>query len=192
MHQSDREGQEGPADLIIPAGYPHGYIQDEDEDEDGGKDEDQDAAGTSLRALASRLSPRELVFAEAYVGECRFNATKAAKVAGYADNQHTNALACRVRQRPRVAAYIDALVRAASPPVHAILAELADVGFSEFRDHIEIVRDPRTQEVVRVRMDLRSKVEALHILAKANKLLTERIEQETRAEVLVREYPEGV
>ena len=155
-------------------------------------EEEVQAEVSPLSVLAAKCSHRERAFAEAYVGPARFNSSRAAVMVGYSDSQWIRATAAKIKHRPAVMAYIQALLAAASPPPEAILAELADVAFSEFRDHIEITRDQRTGEVVRVKMDLRSKVEALHILAKARKLLVDRVEQEVHGEVLVREYPEGI
>ena len=55
-----------------------------------------------------RLTPRQRAFVEAYLGECRYNATKAALAAGYSP-KHPRQSAHQVRRSPRVAAVIKRL-----------------------------------------------------------------------------------
>lgn len=121
-----------------------------------------------------RLSPKQQAFVLAYIGEAKFNATKAAIMAGYseksaADNGHN------IRQNPIVAARIQEHLDSLAAPAGAILVELADVAMSEWRDFLQIKRD-KDGEIIDARMDLSSKVKALEVLAKAHGLLTDRVD----------------
>lgn len=149
------------------------------------------ASSEDLDELAKALTAKERLFAQAYCGEARRNATKAAEIAGYKDGPGLRVTATRLLAKANVRAYIDAFLAAYSASAQEVLAELTDVAMAEWKEFISIKRD-KDGEIVDVRMDLRSKVEALNILAKSHKLLTDKIDHSGEVGVTVREYPEGL
>lgn len=149
--------------------------------------------GPSLEDLANALNPRQRAFAEAFVGEARFNATEAARIAGYkAAKRHSlETQGWENRRKPEVSAYIEAMLLARSASQGQVLAELTDVGMGEWKHFVTIKRD-REGEIVEARMDLRAKVNALEILAKAHGMLTDKKQITTDGVAVLAFYPEGV
>ena len=120
-----------------------------------------------------RLSPRRKAFADAYLGRARFNAAKAARMAGYspaaADREGYRQL-----RNAEVAAYVKAQLESRAMSEEAVLAELADVAGAEWRDFLSERSD--LNGGTEVKMDLSAKVKSLEILAKAHKLLTDKVQ----------------
>lgn len=137
-----------------------------------------------------KLTAKQKAFADAYVGPAKLNGTEAARIAKYKGSDGTlRVVAHENLTKPNVRAYIDDLLTADSMTAVEVLREISDVARSEWRDHLQIVTDPKTDEVVFVKMDLRSKVNALELLGKAHKLFTDKIESQNT--VLIREYADG-
>lgn len=122
----------------------------------------------------STLNPKQRAFVDAYVGEARFNATKAARMAGYSEKSaHTTGW--ELLQKPEIAVHVKQALESRAMSSEAVLAELADVASSEWRDHIIVRTNPRTGETMDVKMDLGSKVRSLEVLAKAHGLLKDNV-----------------
>jgi hypothetical protein len=77
------------------------------------------------------LADRERLFVTAYLGQARFNATKAAQAAGYA---HPDRLGTRIRHRPRVARYIDAELKRRAMSAEEIVETLSAIARRPGRD----------------------------------------------------------
>ncbi len=79
---------------------------------------------------ARKIDPKEREWAERYVGACRFNASKAAKLSGFSERQ-----AWTLRDKPAVRAYAGALMAEAAAKLHLsrdnIIAEIGRVAFSD-------------------------------------------------------------
>lgn len=132
-----------------------------------------------------KLTLKQEAFIAAYLGDAKGVAVEAARQAGYKnpkpsaeDNMRNPAILARVSQHV-AAKYADA---------DTVLAELTDVALAEWRDFITIKTNPKTGEVVEVRMDLAAKVKSLELLAKFHQLLIER----QVVDVNVREHRVGV
>lgn len=134
------------------------YYQDGREDTDVAIFEEYDGV---------ELTPDEVSFVNYYVGEARYNATKAwSMVRGRtADRAH----ASRVMHRPHIQKAIKYRLEAAGATAEAALAELSDVAFAEFHDFIDVKM--KNGEIISVRMDLSSKVRALETIVKVHGLL---------------------
>lgn len=141
------------------------------------------------------LGQRQKAWINAYTGQVdgvqKFNATAAARYAGYGDPEQSGY--ANKKNAEIMARVSDILSTHALSPAE-VLAELADVAGSEWRDHVTIRTDPRTGETLDVKMDLGSKVKSLEVLAKAHGLLTDRVQHS--GEIGVRRYigvdPEAV
>jgi phage terminase small subunit len=121
------------------------------------------------------LTPKQQAFVMAYIGEARFNAAKAAKMAGYSEASARQRGYELVTNRD-IAARIKAELATMAIPAEAVLVELADVATAEWRDFVTVRTNPKTGEAIEVKMDLGSKVKALETLAKAHGLLTDRVD----------------
>ncbi len=120
------------------------------------------------------LTNKQTDFVLAYIGECRFNATKAAIKAGYSEKS-ASSLGYQLLQNPLVSTRIKQELDSRAMTAEAVLAELADVASAEWRDFLQIKTHPVTGDIVDARMDLRSKVDALELLGKHHQLFTDKL-----------------
>jgi phage terminase small subunit len=131
------------------------------------------------------LTLKQERFIAAYLGDAHGNATEAARIAGYTnpiisakDNMRNHAVRARVAEH----------VAKFSISADQVLEELADVGFADWRDFIEVIQRDREGNPVRVRMDLSNKVKALELLGKYHQLFVER----QQVDVNIRDHRIGV
>lgn len=106
----------------------------------------------------SKLSGKLPAFVEAYVGEARFNATEAARLAGYA---HPESSAGDNMQNPAVLEAIEERLEEMRAGANEVLAELTYMAFAREDDGWVRPSD---------------KVRALELLAKFHKVYVERVE----------------
>ena len=119
------------------------------------------------------LRPKEKRFVEFYLGEAKFNGTKAAKLAGYSANSAT-AIASENLRKPHIIAYMRELQETEGLNEFQTLAELRDVAYSDWRDHVQVIVDGHGNETAI--LQLRDKVKALELLAKIQGLTVDRHE----------------
>jgi phage terminase small subunit len=117
-----------------------------------------------------KLNPKQEAFVLAYIGEARFNATKAATIAGYSN---ASKYGSDLRKNPEISARIAAELTARSLTAEEVLHELTDVATAEWRDFVQVRTNPKTSEVLDVRMDLSAKIKSLELLGKNHKLFTD-------------------
>lgn len=122
------------------------------------------------------LTHKQQVFINAYLGEARGNATEAARIAGY---KQPVVQGYENLRKPHIAALVREPVEAMGITVEKVLNELADIGFSPWRDFLIIKRNMKGEEV-EVRMDLTNKVRSLELLGKHLGMFTERVEVDVR------------
>lgn len=78
--------------------------------------------------MANGLSPKQEAFISAYLGSCRFNATKAAEVAGYADpNTQGPRLLVNVGIKDRIAIWRDEVKESAIADMNYRVARLHEL-----------------------------------------------------------------
>lgn len=140
---------------------------------------------TTAHGQRKQLTLKQERFVAAYLGEAKGNATEAARIAGY---KHPHVAGSQTLANPRIAARVKQDVEKAGITAEAILAELADVGFADWRDFIEVIARDKTGKPTRVRMDLSNKVKALELLGKHHQLFTEKQE----IDINVREHRRAV
>jgi hypothetical protein len=121
------------------------------------------------------LTPKQTRFVAAYLATDG-NATEAAKIAGYSGDSDTlKVTGSRLKHHPEVAKTIREQLDAAGATVEVIVAELLAIATAEWRDFLEIRTNPRTGEVISVKMDLTTKERALEFLGKCHGLGTEQV-----------------
>lgn len=123
--------------------------------------------------MANGLTNKQIAFVVAYIGEARFNATRAAEIAGYSKARQSGS---ETLSNPVVAARIADELKARSITGDGVLAELTDIATADWREFVHIKTNPKTGATIEVSMDLGAKVKSLEILAKAHGLLTDRID----------------
>ncbi|MCC6314200.1 MAG: terminase small subunit [Thermomicrobiales bacterium] len=125
--------------------------------------------------MANGLTTKQEAFVDAYIGEARFNATKAALMAGYSERSARQE-GSRLLSNDDISARISEELRRRSMPGDAVLAELTDIATANWREFVTIKTNPKTGAQIEVSMDLGAKVKSLEILAKAHGLLTDKID----------------
>lgn len=122
------------------------------------------------------LTGKQLAFISAYLGEARFNATQAARIAGYAGDD--NALAVQGHdnlRNPKIAGAVEARLAELHMSDKEVLVELADIARSDWRDHLVIKRDREGNEIEAYLL-LKDKIRALELVGKYHKLFTDKTE----------------
>ena len=132
-----------------------------------------------------RLTLKQEAFIAAYLGAAKGNATEAARIAGY---KHPNVQGAQNLAKPSIAARVADHVARKYADADTVLAELTDVALAEWREFISVKTNPKTGEVIDVKMDLAAKVRSLELLAKFHQLLIER----QVVDVSVREHVRAV
>ncbi len=121
------------------------------------------------------LTAKQQAFISAYIGPAKFNATKAALIAGFTE--------ASARQRgyelvnnSDIAARVKAELSSRALSADAVLDELSDIATADWRDFVTVRRNPRTAEIIDSKMDLSNKVKALELIGKAHGIFTDRID----------------
>lgn len=125
--------------------------------------------------MANGLTTKQEAFVLAYIGKARFNATKAAEMAGY-PTRSAYQRGHELVKNSEIAARIKAELESRAVPAQAVLDELASVAMAPWEAFIKTVTDPKTGTELPVALDLSNKVRAMEILAKAHGLLTDKID----------------
>jgi phage terminase small subunit len=121
------------------------------------------------------LTTKQEAFVLAYIGEARFNATKAALSAGYSEKSARQE-GSRLLSNANISARISDELKSRAMPAEAVLAELTEIATAPWGQFVKTVTDPKTGVEIPVGMDVSSKVKSLEILAKAHGLLTDKID----------------
>lgn len=108
----------------------------------------------------------------AYIGEARFNATKAAAIAGYKDPGQAG---YELKKKQEVRARIDDYLEQNALTAKEVLSELTDVAVAEWREFVEVLARDEKGEPIRVKMDLTNKVKSLELLGKHHQLFSENL-----------------
>lgn len=124
------------------------------------------------------LSYKEIAFVDAYVGDARFNASKAYRmVSGVSDDSNRVGLAWM--KKPHIIRAIQDRLNANGLSAEAALQELKDVALAEWRDLVEVKM--RNGEVLDAKIDLAPKVRALEIILRAHN----RLDNKTAAQAAI-------
>jgi phage terminase small subunit len=132
-----------------------------------------------VRETAQKLTVKQQLFVEAYLGKANGSGVEAARLAGYRGSDETlRAVAYENLTKPHIAEAVAGRLEEARKCLSAdeVLAELTEIGGASWRDFTEIKvgRDGETMEVT---VRLTDKLKALELLGKHHKLFTERHEQ---------------
>src|SRR4051812_10428967 len=109
------------------------------------------------------LKDKQEAFVLAYIGEARFNASEAARIAGFGSAGQAG---YELLKKPQIRARIDKYLEAETLNAKEVLAELADIAKAEWKHFITVKVDRKTGEEIEVKMDLSNKVKSLELLGK--------------------------
>jgi phage terminase small subunit len=126
------------------------------------------------RAEEPTLKAKREAFVLAYIGEARFNASEAARIAGYAV-ESAGVEGCRLLKNARVRARIDEHLEAMALGAKEVLAELTDVATAEWRDFVEVLLRDDDGKPIKTRMDLSAKIKSLELLGKHHQLFSDNL-----------------
>lgn len=119
------------------------------------------------------LSGKQRAFVLAYVGEARFNATEAARMAGYKDPEQSG---WENKQNLEIRARIDELLEANTLSPAEVLRELTDVGMRGLHEFVTITRYDADGNPVAAKMDASAKIKSLELIGKAHGQFTEKVQ----------------
>lgn len=119
------------------------------------------------------LSGKQKAFVDAYVGEARFNASEAARIAGYKDPGQSG---WANKQNVEVRARIDELLQANTLSPVEVLRELTDVGMRGLHEFVTITRFDADGNPVAAKMDASAKIKSLELIGKAYGQFTDKVQ----------------
>jgi hypothetical protein len=138
------------------------------------------------------LNLRQYLFSEAYLGEARGNATKAARVAGYSGSDNVLATTGReLLRNPHIKSRIQARLNEVGLSTTAILHELAELATAPTSHFMIQTReemydqDGKKIRDAQFRLDYGSKVRCLELLMRFHRMLDERAPVEVTIKALV-------
>ena len=130
----------------------------------------------SVKQQEPKLSLKQQLFVEAYIGVAKGNGTEAARLAGYAGSEETlAAVAAENLRKPQILSRVRARVDEAAMSADEVLAELTKVARAEWKEFLEIKHGKRGEAIDAVLL-LKDKLKALELLGKYHKLFTEKHE----------------
>ena len=135
-------------------------------------------------AGSRRLSLKQELFIDAYLGDAKGNASQAARMAGYAQPE---ASATDNLENPRILARIKSQVEKHAS-ADAVLGKLTEIALAPSFEFVEVLARDKSGKPVKVRMDLGNQVKALELLGKHHQLFTEKQE----IDINVREHRRAV
>ena len=132
-----------------------------------------------------KLTLKQQLFVDAYLGAANGNATEAARMAGYKSPHPEGS---RLLRNATILARVNQKLEASGITADAVLAELADVGFADWREFVEVLGRDKEGKPTRTKMDLTNKVKSLELLGKHLQLFIDR----QIVDVNMREHRVGV
>ena len=125
--------------------------------------------------MKSKLTPKQELFVDAYVGKAKGNATEAARIAGYKGSKHTlQSVGAENLSKPVISQAVQKRLATAKKTCSAdeVLAELTTVALAPWKDFCQVEMDGG--QVVGATLLLKDKLKALELLGKFHKLFTEK------------------
>lgn len=125
--------------------------------------------------MTSKLTTKQEAFVLAYIGESRFNATRAAIAAGYSERS-ARSMGSELLTNPDISARVREELSQRTISMEAVLSELSDLALSPDSRFSTTRFDIETGQPVEVRVDLNPRIKAMELLGKAYGAFTERVD----------------
>lgn len=123
-----------------------------------------------------RLTLKQRLFVEAYLGEAKGNATEAARLAGYkGSNKTLQVVGAENLSKPIISKLLTERVERAAMTADEVLDELTRIAKTDWQQFVDI-QTGRSGEVIGATLQLKDKLKALELLGRYHKLFTERHE----------------
>ena len=120
--------------------------------------------------MANKLTVKQQLFIEAFLGQAKANATEAARIAGYACPRQQGE---RLLRNVEIASRVRARVAELAATADDVLRELGRIGFAPWKECLQIEYD-KDGNVVGAWLDLKDKIRALELLGRYYKLFTDK------------------
>jgi phage terminase small subunit len=126
--------------------------------------------------MENKLTQRQRLFVEAYIGQANGNGREAARAAGYSgDDNALSSRAFELMRNPKIAELIGVRVEEAVMRSNEVLSQLSAIAKADWQDFLEIRRD-KDGEIISATLKLADKIKSLELLGKYHKLFSERFD----------------
>lgn len=123
-----------------------------------------------------KLTLKQRLFVDAYLGVAAGNATEAARIAGYKGHDFTLAqVGAENLRKPNIAYYVEKKITESAMSADEVLKELAAIAKTDWKEFLEIRMD-NEGNAMGAKIKLSDKIKALELLGKHFKLFSEKVE----------------
>jgi phage terminase small subunit len=146
--------------------------------------DEQRALPAGTEELASRLTLKQRLFVEAYLGRAMGDATQAAKIAGYnATDRNLQTIGSCLKYHEVIAQIISARV-AEYMDSDEVLTGLTEIARRDDRDLVQVVTDHRGN-VVEAKLDVMPRIRAYELIGKAHGLFNDRQQVDVNVKAII-------
>lgn len=125
----------------------------------------------------TKLTTKQRLFVEAYLGAAKSNATEAARMAGYKGNTHQlSVMGAQNLAKPSIKLHVEKKIESFGMTANDVLTELADIAKADWREFVEVKY--KDGAAIEATLKLSEKIKALELLGKHFKLFTDKQEIE--------------
>jgi len=133
----------------------------------------------------STFTTKQERFIDAYCGAARFNATAAARLAGYSEKSASR-IGFDLKKTPTIRARIDEILQDNTLSAPEVLHELTDVAMRGLDEFIDVTKYDKEGNPVAAKMDASAKIKSLELLGKHHQLFSDNLN--ITGGIEVREY----
>ena len=131
--------------------------------------------------MENKLTQKQRLFVEAYIGPTNGNGREAARSAGYSgDDNALSSRAFELMRNPKIAELIGVRVQDAVMQSNEVLSELSAIAKADWQNFLEIRRD-REGDIISATLKLSDKIKSLELIGKFHKLFSDRVDLSVQA-----------
>ena len=137
--------------------------------------------------MDSKLTTKQVLFAEAYLGAAKGNGTQAARLAGYQGDATTlQSVGSANLKKPASAARVEQRVEQVAATTDEILIELSTIARAPWQDFVQIKM--HRGEAIDVKINLADKLKALELLGKYRGMFSDKDAPPSDAPIRILQY----